>query len=110
VLELTYSARSFENARKARRTCLEIKTTRKRYDGYLAGLLDPQIWSALEARERKLRDAIGHDAKFKSTLSALRPDQACAGLRLRKTRRCNNYLEQERPVTVGYRGPQSILR
>ncbi len=54
VLELSYSARSFENARKARDDLFGDQNNRKRYDGYLAGLLDPQIWSALKAREQKL--------------------------------------------------------
>src|SRR5438128_8511165 len=70
VLESAYSARSFENARKAREDLFGDQNNRKRYDGYLAGLLDPQIWSALEAREGKLRDAIGRHAKFTSALSA----------------------------------------
>jgi hypothetical protein len=69
VLELAYSARSFENTRKAREDLFGDQNNRKRYDGYLAGLLNPQIWSALEARERKLRDAIARDSKFKATLS-----------------------------------------
>src|SRR5439155_22448462 len=70
VLELAYSARSFENARKAREDLFGVQNNRKRYDGYLAGLLDPQIWSALKAREQKLRDAIARDPKFKSTTYA----------------------------------------
>src|ERR1043166_3823815 len=70
VLESAYSARSFENARKAREDLFGDQNNRKRYDGYLAGLLDPQIWSALQAREQKLRDAIGRDPKLRSTLSA----------------------------------------
>src|SRR5438128_2062112 len=70
VLESAYSARSFENARKARDDLFGDQNNRKRYDGYLAELLDPQIWSALEAREQKLRDAIGRHAKFTSALSA----------------------------------------
>src|SRR5437899_4360112 len=70
VLELAYSARSFENARKARDDLFGDQNNRKRYDGYLAGLLDPQLWSALKAREQKLRDAIARDSKFKSTFSA----------------------------------------
>src|SRR5947199_9432380 len=57
VLELSYSARSFENARRARDDLFGDQNNRKRYDGYLAGLLDPQTWSALTAREQKLRDA-----------------------------------------------------
>src|SRR5881396_2962117 len=66
VLESAYSARSFENARKAREDLFGTQNNRKRYDGYLAGLLDPEIWSQLKAREQKLRDSIARDAKFKS--------------------------------------------
>src|SRR5881409_865828 len=107
VLESAYSARSFENARKARDDLFGDQNNRKRYDGYLAGLLDPQIWSALEAREGKLRDAIGRDAKFKSTLSAYdRIKRAQA--EIAKNAPVYNYLEQERLVTVGYRGPRAF--
>ena len=106
-MESAYSARSFENARKAREDLFGVQNNRKRYDGYLAGLLDPQIWSALEAREGKLRDAIGRDAKFKSTLSAYdRIKRAQA--EIAKNAPVYNYLEQERPVTVGYRGPRAF--
>src|SRR6059058_5182363 len=107
VLESAYSARSFENARKARDDLFGDQNNRKRYDGYLAGLLDPQIWSALETRERKLHDAIGHEAKFKSALSAYdRIKRAQA--EIAKNAAMYNYLEQERPVTVGYRGPRAF--
>ena len=70
VLELAYGARSFENARKARDDLFGDQNNRKRYNGYLAGLLDPQIWSALQAREQKLRDAIARDPKLRSTANA----------------------------------------
>src|SRR5438046_7741039 len=104
VLELSYSARSFENARKARDDLFGDQNNRKRYDGYLAGLLDPQIWSALKAREQKLRDAITRDSKFKSTISAY--DQIKhAQAEIAKNAPLYNYLEQERPIPVGYRGP-----
>src|SRR5438034_2149889 len=108
VLELSYSARSFENARKARDDVFGDQNNRKRYDGYLAGLLDPQIWSALKAREQKLRDAITRDSKFKSTISAY--DQIKhAQAEIAKNAPLYNYLEQERPVTVGYRGPKAFF-
>src|SRR5437764_2801530 len=104
VLELAYSARSFENARKARDDLFGDQNNRKRYDGYVAGLLDPQIWSQLRAREQKLRDVITRDPKFKSTVSAYdRIKRAQA--EIAKNAPLYNYLEQERPVTVGYRGP-----
>jgi hypothetical protein len=107
VLESAYSERSFENARKAREDLFGDQNNRKRYDGYLAGLLDPQIWSTLEARERKLRDAIAHDSKFKSALSAYdRIKRAQA--EIVKNAPVYNYLEQERPVTVGYRAPRAF--
>jgi len=107
VLELSHSARSFENARKARDDLFGDQNNRKRYDGYLAGLLDPQIWSALKAREQKLRDAITRDSKFKSTISAYdRIKHAQA--EIAKNAPLYNYLEQERPVTVGYRGPKAF--
>src|SRR5947209_13412671 len=107
VLESAYSARSFENARKARDDLFGDQNNRKRYDGYLAGLLDPQIWSALQTREKKLRDAIARDSKFKSTLSAYdRIKRAQA--EIAKNAPVYNYLEQERPVTVGYRGPRAL--
>jgi len=107
VLELAYSARSFENARKARDDLFGDQNNRKRYDGYLAGLLDPQIWSALKAREQKLRDAIVRDPKFKSTISDYdRIKRAQA--EIAKNAPLYNYLEQERPVTIGYRGPRAL--
>jgi hypothetical protein len=107
VLELAYSARSFENARKARDDLFSDQNNRKRYNGYLAGLLDPQIWSQLKAREQKLRDAIARDPKFKSAISAY--DQVKrAQAEIAKNAPLYNYLEQERPVTIGYRGPRAL--
>jgi hypothetical protein len=107
VLELSYSARSFENARKAREDLFGDQNNRKRYDGYLAGLLDPQIWSALKAREQKLRDAIARDPKLKATSNSYdRIKRAQA--EIAKNAPIYNYLEQERPVTVGYRGPRAL--
>src|SRR5437868_7084759 len=107
VLELAYSARSFENARKARDDLFGDQNNRKRYDGYLAGLLDPQIWSALKAREQKLCDAIARDSKLKSTISAYdRIKRAQA--EIAKDAPLYNYLEQERPITIGYRGPRAL--
>src|SRR6266481_5777705 len=108
VLELAYSARSFENARKAREDLFGDQNNRKRYDGYLAGLLDPQIWSALQAREQKLRDAIARDPKLQSTVGAYdRIKNAQA--EIAKNAPLYNYLEQERPIPVGYRGPRAFF-
>src|SRR5216110_2016735 len=109
VLESAYSARSFENARKAREDLFGDQNNRKRYDGYLAGLLDPKVWSALKAREQKLRDAIARDPKLKATSNSYdRIKRAQA--EIAKNAPIYNYLEQERPVTVGYRGPRALAR
>src|SRR5207302_10570897 len=70
VLLLAYGGRSFENARRARDDLFGDQNNRKRYDGYLAALLDPEIWSQLQAREQKLRDAIGRDPKLRPTIAA----------------------------------------
>src|SRR5881394_808867 len=108
VLEIAYGARSFENARKARDDLFGDQNNRKRYDGYLAGLLDPQIWSQLKAREQKLRDAIGRDPKLKSTTAAYdRIKRAQA--EIAKNAPLYNYLEQERPSTIGYRQPRAFV-
>ncbi len=108
VLLLAYSARSFENARKARHDLFGDQNNRKRYDGYLAGLLDPQIWSALRAREQKLRDAIGHDPKLRSTIGAYdRIKNAQA--EIAKNAPLYNYLEMEGPRYTTYREPRAFV-
>src|SRR2546421_8186173 len=70
VFFIAFGARSFENARRSREALFGIQNNRKRYDGYLAALLDPEIDRSLKAREQKLRDAMGKDAKWKGTLAA----------------------------------------
>ncbi|HZE58279.1 MAG TPA: S46 family peptidase [Chthoniobacterales bacterium] len=65
-----WAGRTFENARRARENLFGIQNNRKRYDGYLAALLDPDIDRSLKGREQKLRDAMGKDAKWKETLAA----------------------------------------
>jgi hypothetical protein len=107
VLLIAYGERSFENARRARDDLFGDQNNRKRYDGYLAALLDPEIWSSLQAREQKLRGAIGRDPKLKSTAAAYdRIKNAQA--ELVKVAPRYGYLEQERPITVGYRGPRAF--
>jgi hypothetical protein len=107
VLLTAWGQRSLENARRAREDLFGDQNNRKRYDGYLAALFDPEIWSAIQAREQKLRDAIGRDAKLKSTLGAYDRIKK-AQTELAKIAPRHNYLEQERPITVGYRGPRAL--
>src|SRR6195256_126149 len=107
VMLNAWSQRSFENARRARDDLFGAKNNRKRYDGYIAALLDPEIWSAIEQRETKLRDAIGRDPKLRSTSSAYdRIKKAQA--ELVKIAPRYDFLEQERRSTVGYRAPRAF--
>ena len=55
---LTYSARSPENARQARAQLFGVQNGRKAYDGRLAGLLDPEFFAVLAAKEANLRSRI----------------------------------------------------
>src|SRR6202162_2363728 len=70
VLLHSFGERTFANERRVRDDFFGVQNNRKRYDGYLAGLFDPQIWQSLQAREQKLRAAIGRDPKLTSTISA----------------------------------------
>jgi hypothetical protein len=65
-----WADRGFENQRRAQDLIRGVENNRKRYDGYLAALLDPEIDRSLKAREQKLRDAMTKDAKWKSTVAA----------------------------------------
>jgi hypothetical protein len=105
VLLTAWSQRSFENARRARADLYGDQNNRKRYEGYVAALLDPEIWRALEQRERKLREAMGRDAALKSTAAAYDRIKG-AQVELGRIAPRYDYFEQERPITVGYRGPR----
>jgi Peptidase S46 len=107
VLLIAWGQRSFENARRARGDLFGDQNNRKRYDGYVAALFDPEIWSAIEAREKKLRDTISRDPKLKATLGAYDRIKKAQGDLVKIAPRYD-YLEQERPITVGYRGPRAL--
>jgi hypothetical protein len=57
VLLASWSARSAENARRARNDLFGARNARKARDGMLAGLLDPQLMAGKRAAEEKLRGA-----------------------------------------------------
>jgi hypothetical protein len=61
-----FANRSFENARRVQEDVRGVENNRKRYEGYLAALVDPEIWRSIEQREKKLRDAMSSDANLKS--------------------------------------------
>src|SRR5438874_1957483 len=66
-----------------------------------------EIWTSIEQREKKLRDAISRDPKFGSAISAY--DRILkAEAELVKIAPRYDYLEQERRSTVGYRGPRAL--
>src|SRR5437763_10560249 len=59
-----WSARSFENKRRAETSTRSVENNRKRYEGYLAGLIDPEIWHSIEDRQKKLTEASNTTALF----------------------------------------------
>ena len=86
VLESAYSARSFENARKAREDLFGDQNNRKRYNGYLAGLLDPQIGRRLKRASKNCATRL--DAMRNSSPHSLpTTGSRVRRLRLRRTRR-----------------------
>ena len=107
VLLHSFGERSFENSRRVREDYYGVTNNRKRYDGYLAGLLDPDVWKALQAREQKLRDAISADPKLRSTITAydrIRKAQE----QIAKNTLIYSYFEQERPKFGIYRQPRAF--
>ncbi len=60
----SWSARSFENKRRAEQQTRSVENNRKRYEGYLAGLVDPDIWRAIEDRQKKLTAASETGGQF----------------------------------------------
>jgi len=107
VLLHSFGERTFENARRVRDDFFGIQNNRKRYDGYIAGLLDPQIWQSLQAREQKLRDAIAADPKLRSTSSAYDRIEK-AQVQIARNAPIYNYFEQERPKFSLYRQPRAL--
>ena len=59
TLLIAYSARSDENARRARELLFGVQNSRKAYDGRLGGLLDPDLFARYAAKEAALRSRIG---------------------------------------------------
>lgn len=64
VLLTAYSARSIENARRAREDLLYVQNSRKVYDGELAGLLDPETLQRIAEKENALQSTAAKEARF----------------------------------------------
>jgi hypothetical protein len=107
VLLHAFGERSFENARRVRDDYFGVQNNRKRYNGYLAGLLDPQVWQAVRERDQKLRDAISRDPKLKSTLAAWERIKK-AQEQIVKNELVYSYFEMERPKFGIYREPRAF--
>jgi hypothetical protein len=60
-----YSARSEENARRAKEELFGVQNSRKAYNGELAGILDPSLIAQKKAQERQLRDLVASRAELK---------------------------------------------
>jgi hypothetical protein len=58
VMLQSYSARSIENARRARDDLFGIQNSRKALTGRLAGLLDPEFFAKLATRQSELQQKI----------------------------------------------------
>jgi hypothetical protein len=96
-----WGARSFENKRRAEQATRSVENNRKRYDGYVAGLLDPDVWRAIEDRQKKLADAQGVNALFAKIKQA---QQETA-----KVLPIYNYFEQFRGrAEASYRAPRAF--
>ena len=70
VLLGNWSERSEENARRARKAFLSAQNSRKANDGRLAGLLDPELFSAKVRAEADLRAKLASQAQFADALVA----------------------------------------
>ncbi len=65
VMLLTYSERSDENARRAKRTLFGVQNSRKSRQGMFQGLLDPRLMAKKQLEEQILRAAAAQDPNAK---------------------------------------------
>ena len=72
VLLSSWSARSDENERRAKRTLFSIRNSRKLFDGLLSGLQNPELMDGKEAAEASLRDQLILRPDGKDALAAYR--------------------------------------
>ena len=70
VLLTSYSARSQENARRAKDDLFGVQNSRKARKGGLAGLLDPELMGQKAAAEKALREKIAAREDLKDALAA----------------------------------------
>ncbi len=68
VMLLAYSARSNENARRAKDTLFGVQNSRKAREGMFAGLLNSQLMTQKQTAEQALRTAVAQDPNAKEVL------------------------------------------
>src|ERR1041385_5531193 len=88
----SYSARSQENARRAKDDLFGVQNSRKALKGEIAGLLDPNLFAQKIAAEEKLRDAIGARDDLKDALAAYDRITTAQNV-IRESARAFNFLE-----------------
>ena len=67
VLLTAYSARSEENARRAKDELFGVQNSRKAYIGELAGILDPALIARKKKAEQTLREKVAGNAALRDT-------------------------------------------
>jgi hypothetical protein len=65
-----YSARSAENARRAKDDLFGVQNSRKAQNGELAGLLDPELMARKRKQERQLREFVASRPELREALNA----------------------------------------
>jgi hypothetical protein len=70
VMLTAYSARSDENARRAKKLLFGVQNSRKAREGMLAGLLDPQVMDRKMADENRLRQAVAGKPEWQEVMPA----------------------------------------
>ena len=70
VMLLAYSARSEENARRAKDTLYGVQNSRKAREGMFAGLLDSALMTQKQTAEHTLRTTVSQDPNAKEVLSS----------------------------------------
>jgi hypothetical protein len=70
VLLIAYSARSEENARRAKDLLFGVQNSRKARTGMEAGLLDPNLMARKKANEARLRETVSRKPELKGTVDA----------------------------------------
>jgi len=70
VMLIAYSARTDENARRAKEELFSVQNSRKAYDGELAGILDPEFLAGKGKTEESLKQWTAASGKFPEAVDA----------------------------------------